>query len=119
MRILIVDDHVEFCEILAEILLADGGHEVAIAHSVSRAFEVARQLRPVLVLCDLNFPGGDTGVELARRLRSDPFTSAMYLVAITGDPDRSGGELRAGGFDAVLQKPMPYKVVKAIVQGLA
>lgn len=86
--------------------LADAGFRVEQAHNGLQALERAFDLIPDAILTDLNIPGID-GYELTRRLKSDPRTSGIPILAITGyapftqDPGRAD----RAGCDAVLPKP--------------
>jgi CheY-like chemotaxis protein len=86
--------------------LQQAGFRVEQAHNGLQALERAFELMPDAVLTDLNIPGID-GYELTRRLKSDPRTSGIPILAITGyapftqDPSRAD----RAGCDAVLLKP--------------
>lgn len=86
--------------------LTSAGFRVEQAHNGLQALERAFDLTPDAILTDLNIPGID-GYELTRRLRSDPRTAAIPIVAITGyapflqDPGRAD----RAGCDAILPKP--------------
>lgn len=74
---------------------------------------------PDVVVTDLNIPGID-GFELTRRLRLDPRTSRVPVVAITGyaafaaDPGRA----QRAGCDAVLEKPCSEQDLEATIRTL-
>lgn len=86
--------------------LTDAGFRVEQTHNGLQALERAFDLVPDAILTDLNIPGID-GYELTRRLKSDPRTSEIPIVAISGyapftqDPDRAD----RAGCDAMLPKP--------------
>jgi CheY-like chemotaxis protein len=88
------------------MLLEAGGHLVDVEHDSHRALERARQQRPDVALLDIGLPEMD-GNELARRLRADPQTRAIVLVAVTGygqEQDRRAAF--EAGFDHHLVKPV-------------
>ena len=66
-KILIVDDDVESCANLSDIL-TDFGHEVCTAHNARDALQQADEQRFDIVLLDLQMPGID-GVDLYRELK--------------------------------------------------
>ena len=86
--------------------LTQAGFRVEQAHNGLQALERALELVPDLVVTDLNIPGID-GFELTRRLKLDPRTSRVPVVAVTGyaafaaDPGRA----QRAGCDVVLEKP--------------
>jgi CheY-like chemotaxis protein len=58
------------------------------------------------------------GYEVARRLRADPSTSGLLLVAVTGwgqESDRA--RAREAGFDRHLVKPVDPAEIEAILEG--
>jgi DNA-binding response OmpR family regulator len=66
---------------------------------------MARQLRPELVLLDVNMPKLD-GFEVCRQLKSEPETAGIKVVMLTArgaDVDRANG--RAAGADDYFIKP--------------
>jgi signal transduction histidine kinase len=103
---LIVEDNEDGREMMA-MLLNSFGTRVLQAADGAAGLETARAHRPDIALVDIGLPGMD-GYEVARRLRADPVTQGMRLVALTGyglleDQERA---LQAG-FDLHLVKPVP------------
>ena len=86
--------------------LRDAGFRVETAHNGLQALERAIETIPDAVLTDLHIPGID-GYELTRRLKGDPRTASIPVLAVTGyapftqDPSRA----ERAGCDAVLPKP--------------
>jgi CheY-like chemotaxis protein len=114
-KILLVED-VEDNRELARLLLETAGHEVIEAHNGLEALELATTSAPDLVLMDLSLPELD-GWEATRRLRADPATASLPIVALTahamaGDRER----VLAAGFDSYIAKPI---VVSEFVPALA
>src|SRR5438477_27497 len=79
--ILIVDDEPHIRRVLAD-RLKHAGFEVAGASDGEHAYAAACKRLPALVLTDQRMPGGITGVELARRLRANPATTAVPVVLL-------------------------------------
>ncbi len=103
-RIIIADDNRDAVESLATLLELQG-HFVASAHDGLKAFEMAKELRPSVMLLDIGMPGLN-GYELAKRIRQEAWGKDMVLIAATGwgqDDDRM--RAFASGFDAHLTKP--------------
>ncbi|KMO36329.1 response regulator [Methylobacterium aquaticum] len=80
-RILLVEDNELNRDMLSRRLLRSG-HEVAFAHDGQEAIEKARAQRPEIVLMDLSLPIID-GWEATRRLRADPQTADLRIIALT------------------------------------
>ena len=65
----------------------------------------ASSLSPDCIVMDLSLPGVN-GLEVARRLRADPRTRAVPLIAMTGHGgDDMAAQTRQAGFDFYLLKP--------------
>ena len=55
-RILVVDDNVKVAEIIQELLIAEPGYEVAVAHDGLEALEVCLDWRPTCIITDVIMP---------------------------------------------------------------
>ena len=113
-RILIVDDNRDAAESLAQ-LLERMGHETMIAYDGPSALTSAEAFRPAVVLLDLGLPGLD-GLEVARRIRAQPWGSDVTLIAATGwgtaeDRRRS----REAGFDHHMVKPVDLDELEKVL----
>jgi signal transduction histidine kinase/ActR/RegA family two-component response regulator len=105
LRVLLVDDNVDSCNMLAK-LLEISGHWVQAAHTGPAGLQAALAWRPDVVLLDIGLPEID-GYEVARRLRHDPVMTSTKLVALTGYGAASDLRLaREAGFDAHMLKPV-------------
>jgi CheY-like chemotaxis protein/two-component sensor histidine kinase len=114
LQVLVVDDNIEAAATLAT-MLGLLGQDARAVHSGVSALSHVRQFGPSMVFCDLDMPGMD-GCELARRLRHDPATSGLRLVAVSGWGS-ADDKLRASeaGFDAHLTKPVDLAALERIV----
>jgi CheY-like chemotaxis protein len=112
--VLVADDHEE-SRIITRMMLECAGHRVFEASSGTEALEIAFAERPRAAILDIVMPGLD-GWSTARRLRKDPRTSSMILMAVTalaGDSDRVRSI--AAGFDTVLVKPVrPLRMLEVL-----
>ncbi|MBC7946045.1 MAG: response regulator [Burkholderiales bacterium] len=116
-RVLIIEDDDDARETLAELLRLDA-HQVSVATSGEEGVGLASSLAPEFVLIDIGLPDID-GYEVARRLRSNPATSRLRLIAITGygmQEDRRSA--LAAGFDEHLAKPVELESLKALLSEL-
>jgi CheY-like chemotaxis protein len=116
-HILIVDDYVDALDIWA-IYLRSIGYVVSTAADGLSAVTKAEELLPDLIVLDLELPGL-TGFEVATRLRANPATAAIPLIAATGYSHARQLDLaRASGFDAVVVKPCDPDVLIQEVERL-
>ncbi len=114
LRILVVEDNVDTAEMLTMFLEALG-HEVLMEHSPLQALERARIDLPDVCLLDIGLPEID-GNELARRLRRQPETAHVPLIAITGygqEHDRENA--LAAGFNHHFVKPVDAAKLSALL----
>ena len=104
MKILIVEDVEYNRDLLVQLLEEE--YEVVTAADGAAGIEAAARERPDLILMDLSLPGID-GWEATRRLKAEPETEAIPVIALTahamqGDEERA----RACGCDDYLTKPI-------------
>lgn len=110
--ILVVDDDVDTCENLKDIL-TDLGHEVDVAHDGERALEMVRHKPYDLALLDLKMPGMD-GLTLYREIRTlRAGTVAMIVTAYAGSGTAETA-LEEGAWK-VLAKPVDFEELLPLV----
>lgn len=103
-HILIVDDYPDALDMWA-IYLRAMGYEVSTAGDGLVALAEAERLHPDAIVLDLELPR-ISGFDVARRLRANPETAHIPLIAATGyshvaQLDRA----RDAGFDQIVVKP--------------
>lgn len=90
VRVLLVDDQEAFMHALVAVVDATPGFVVVgRATTGEESLELADELRPGLVLLDVNLPGID-GIEVARRLRE---RNSPPVVILLSTHDEDAGEL--------------------------
>jgi signal transduction histidine kinase len=107
-RIVVIEDYGDARDSLRAFLELSG-HEVHEAADGPTGVELVHRVQPDVALIDIGLPGLD-GYEVARRLRAEPRTEHIVLVALTGygrPEDRR--RTRATGFDAHLIKPIDHR----------
>lgn len=109
-RILIVEDDAKISTLLARTL-ARQQYDVTSAEDGETALAQVRQARPDLVLMDISLPGLD-GLEVTRRLKADPATQDIPVLALTGHALAGDRELcLAAGCDDYESKPLDLERV--------
>lgn len=116
-QVLIIEDNASNRELL-RYLLSSFGHIPLLADSGELGLDMARQLRPDLIICDIQMPGMD-GFDVARHLKQDESTRHIPLVAVTafamlGDRER----VLAAGFDAYISKPIEPEATMVFLESL-
>lgn len=112
--VLVVDDNPTNLKLLAYLLQAKG-YDVRTASDAESALDVVREVKPALILMDLQLPGMD-GLELTRHLKASEATRHIVVIAVTayamtGDEQRA----RAAGCDDYMAKPIDTRALPGIV----
>jgi len=113
--VLIVDDNPVNLKLVRAVLAADG-YDIRTAADGAEAWTVLEKFRPRLILMDLQLPGAD-GFELTRRLKLDPATRDIVVLAITayampGDEEKA----YTAGCSGYLTKPVDTRTLPATVK---
>jgi two-component system, cell cycle response regulator DivK len=112
--ILIVDDNPTNLKLVA-YLMRSHGFEVHTAGSADAAYAAIAAHRPSVILMDVQLPGTD-GLELTRRLKADPATRDIAIIAVTayamkGDRDKA----IAAGCDDYVAKPIDTRTLPDLI----
>jgi CheY-like chemotaxis protein len=106
--ILIVEDNPINGKVI-RTLLTNEGYDVRLAVDAEEALGLLQTWRPRLILMDIQLPGMD-GLELTRRLKQDPQTAAISIVALTAYAMRGDEErILAAGCDGYMTKPIAFQ----------
>lgn len=113
-RILVVDDSYANARLL-DVYLEPLQHQVRTALGAREALKEVCSFVPDLLLLDLQMPDVD-GFEVARRLRQDPRTRDLPIIAVTGYSSAEHRRLaKEAGVDGFLVKPVHCEQLKAAV----
>ena len=113
-KILVVDDEISLQETLAYNLKKQG-YEVQTTGDGAEALDLAREMKPDLIILDVMLPGLD-GFEICRILRREMTTPVLMLTARDDEIDRVVG-LEVGA-DDYLAKPFSMRELIARVKAL-
>ena len=109
LRLLYVEDNPSNLALFEQLMTLRPGATLTTARDGLAGLALARSLQPDLAVVDIDLPGID-GVELCRRLRADPATRAIPLVALSANALPADIERAlAAGFDDYLTKPLDVK----------
>jgi two-component system cell cycle response regulator DivK len=108
--VLVVEDYDDAREMYAAYLRLDG-FRVEEAADGAEALRAVADRAPDAIVLDLSLPVVD-GFETIRRLRDEPATRGIPIVALSGFP---AARERDGGWDAFVTKPcMPEELIGAV-----
>lgn len=117
LTILVADDEPHIVS-LVRATLEDDHIRIVEAADGEEALELARAERPEVILLDVHMPGLD-GVEVCRRLRSDPLFERAKIIILTAAAQKADeARGRAAGADHYLTKPFSPIRLLSIVQAL-
>ncbi|WP_279151410.1 response regulator transcription factor [Photobacterium iliopiscarium] len=109
-KILVVDDDIQLCELLTEVL-EDEGHDVSCVHCGESAIEFLQNKGVDLVLLDVMLPNLD-GMQVARRI-CQRFATPILMLTALGDEATMLDGLQAGA-DHFITKP--FKVPELLTR---
>jgi len=101
-KILLVEDS-KFLRMATERALARAGYSIRTACDGLEAVELAKKEQPDLILLDMLLPKM-TGPDVLKRLKKDPATAGIAVVAFTGLSQKNATRLRQDGAFAFLEK---------------
>ncbi len=113
-KILVVDDEISLQETLAYTLKKEG-YDVETTGDGAKALDLARELKPDLIILDVMLPGMD-GFEICRILRHEMSTPVLMLTARDDEIDRVVG-LEVGA-DDYMAKPFSMRELIARVKAM-
>ena len=113
-RVLIVDDNAVNLKLVAYLVKAQG-YEVDTAIDADSALAALHARKPDVVLMDLQLPGID-GLELTRRIKADPSTHDVAIIAVTayamkGDREKA----MEAGCDDYVTKPIDTRALPGVI----
>ncbi len=104
-KILIVDDDPLLQDLLTKILSKNGYQTEIATDGFDAGFKI-KGFKPGLIILDLIMPGMD-GFEVCKRVKENPWTSHIKILAITGfDSTENRERIMVAGADGYLPKPV-------------
>lgn len=103
--VLIVDDNATNLK-LARVVLTTAGYDARTAVDAASALETLKTFKPQVILMDIQMPGMD-GLTLTRRLKGDPATRDIAVIALTAYAMKGDDEKAlASGCAGYITKPI-------------
>ena len=114
-KILVIDDEIEFNEMLCLRLEKTGGYETFKAFDGIEGLEAAKKNNPDLIILDIMMPKMN-GFEVYEHLIEDNATKSIPVVVLTAsaNPDTAKKLLAKGATD-ILTKPFEAKDLLALI----
>jgi len=116
-RILLMDDNIDILDSM-NLMLTMSGHTVEMAEDGQKGVEKALLEKFDVALVDIGMPKMN-GYEVAKQLRSNPATSRMVLIALTGyGQNKDKHRARDVGFNEHLTKPVDASTLTKLLNEL-
>ena len=105
MKMLVVDDEIEICNIFYDFF-APKGHEVIKATSGKAALEKIKAEKPNLVFLDIRMPEMD-GIEVLKQIKQIDNAITVIMVTVLNDEETAKNAIKLGAYDYVT-KPLSF-----------
>jgi CheY-like chemotaxis protein len=114
--VLVIEDNDKNLKLVRDLLQLKG-YQVLEAQTAEEGLALAAERTPALVLMDIQLPDLD-GISALERLRAEPGTAAIPVVALTAFAMKDDRErFLAAGFDGYLPKPIDIRALPDQVRG--
>ena len=112
-QVLIVEDNADHAQTLG-LILELRGHRLQIATDGIAAIEMARRVRPEVVLLDLGLPGVD-GFEVARRLKREHGDAVRIIALSAYGTENDRQQSMEAGCEVHLMKPADPRFIESLL----
>lgn len=114
IRVLVVDDIAETRENVRKLLQFEADIEViGTARSGKEAVQLADELKPDVILMDINMPDMD-GITATGLIRQRNSVSQIVFLSVQGDPNYMRRAMQAGAHDFLTKPPMADELISAV-----
>ena len=114
IRVLIVDDVIDTHENLKKLIYFEKDIEVVgSAMDGHQAVEIARNLKPDVILMDINMPGVD-GISATEQIRSMGLSSQIVMMSVQGETDYLRRSMLAGAREFLIKPFSGEELVSSI-----
>lgn len=113
IHVLLVEDNASSRLMLEKLLRAQTGHVIHTAADGREGLELAREIRPQVVITDWLMPEMD-GLELCRNLRATPWGQDIYVLMLTSvEAEEELIKAYEAGVDEYVTKPVNFRTLQA------
>lgn len=114
-KILLIENNEQNLMLMRDILIYQG-YEVIEANNGEEGVRIARELKPDVILMDIQMPVMD-GFTAIKILRDDPVTKNIKIIGVTSYAMKGDREkILASGFDAYVSKPINTRQLPELVK---
>jgi len=117
IRVSIVDDNAELRSALEEIISMSDGYEcVGSASTAQEAMRNLPDMKPDVVLMDINLGGEENGIDCVRDLKPKMPTTNFMMCTVYEEDEKIFEALSAGASGYILKKTAPAKLLESITE---
>lgn len=116
IKILLVDDELDFCKSLQEILTREG-YQVIVATSGMQALDKLKSEKPELILLDIRMPEMD-GLQTLEKIRKIDKDTVVTMVTVVKDSKVAERSIKLGAVN-YMTKPLDLDLLKRSLQNWA
>ncbi len=114
-KVLIIDDHAMTRDLI-KWALSESGFKLHEASNGDNGLQLAKQLRPDLVLLDVMMPGGLDGYAVCQQLRASDMLSTVKIILLSAnDAEEDMKRGQEAGANAYLVKPFKPATLRGLV----
>lgn len=118
IKILVVDDDPDTLFFTTRVM-RNGGYEVISASTGNECLTLARDIRPDIILLDINLPD-IIGFEVCRRIKTDPDLANIFVIHLSAEHISSDSQVYGleGGADGYIILPVSGKELLARIEAM-
>ena len=104
IKVAIVDDNISIRQALEKMITGEEGFELIGSYEdLQEATVLIPFMRPDVVLMDINFGSGDTGIDCIRKIKPD-FPEILFMIVTVFDDDEKIFEALCAGANGYMLK---------------
>ena len=117
-KILIVEDEENIIELLSLVFKFEDNYQILRSNNGEEALKKAEEEAPDIIILDMQIPGIN-GIEVCRFIKSNPITSDIKILMLTGMSQTSDLEkAQEAGADVCKTKPFDTNILTETVKKL-
>lgn len=116
IRVLIVDDEITICEVLAASL-RDEGFLVEVAHNGRDGLKLVEEFKPDVLLLDIWMPGDIDGLQTLEELEKLSTSTAVIMMSGHGTIETAVKAVKLGAWDFI-EKPISMEKILILVRNI-
>ena len=115
ISVCIVDDNKQLRDTLEEIIIMSDGYEcIGTIATAEEAIEKLPQIKPDVVLMDINLGGTESGIDCVKALKPQMPATNFMMCTVYEEDEKIFEALNAGASGYILKKTAPGKLLEAI-----